>query len=72
MLLMLYERNHLVSSRGRHGMISSKRKLFGKLNNISFSVTALYPVHLLLKNADGCNVHSSLILKSQLFCDYCY
>lgn len=53
-------------------MISSKRKLFGKLNNISFSVTALYPVHLLLKNADGCNVHSSLILKSQLFCDYCY
>lgn len=69
---MLYERNHLVSSRGSHGMISSKRKPFGNSNNISLSVTALYPVHLVLKNANVCNVHSSLILKNQLFSDYCY
>lgn len=47
-----------------------KRKPFGKSNNISFSVTALYPVHLVLKNANVCNVHSSL--KNQLFSDYCY
>lgn len=60
---MLYERSYFVFSRGRYGMIFSKRKLFGKLNNILFLVIVLYLVYLVFKNVDGCNVYLLWILK---------
>lgn len=61
---MLYERNYFVFSRGSYGMIFSKRKLFGKLNNILFLVIVLYLVYLVFKNVNVCNVYLLLILKN--------